>query len=123
MDQGAEPSTVRKPLHPASRRLADMEQKMIQLYEIVGNMATRLGTVAETQDSSAKALAGLCQNHTTQIVTQAAAIRSLQEQTSEIIEAQGASILSLQAETGIMKMQIAELEQSSGKCSRRITIT
>jgi hypothetical protein len=129
MDEWVESSTVRKPLHPASRRLADIEQKMThhiekmtQLYEIVGNMATRLGAVAETQDSSAKALAGLCQNHTSQIVTHAAAIRSLQEETTAKIEAHGASILSLQAETGIMKMQIHELEQSSRTCSRRMSV-
>jgi hypothetical protein len=136
MDEGSEPTTIRKPLHPASKRLADMEQKMnhhvekiSQLFEIVGNMASRLGTVAEIQESSAKALAGLGHNHTSQIGTHAAAIRSLQEETAAKfeehgakIEVHGASIMSIQAEAGIMKMQIHDIEQRSETCSRRMSV-
>jgi uncharacterized protein YukE len=119
-------------------RMRYMEQKTIQLYEIVGNMAERLGTVAEIHDSSMRAIAGLCQDHTTKIATQGAAIRSLQAQTGEImaqgatlkdlqsqtdkIEAQGATIKNLQAETGIMKQKISELQQVSGNCIRRVSV-
>ena len=37
-------------------RTTDMEQKMIQLYEIVGNMATRLTTCVENQVATESAL-------------------------------------------------------------------
>jgi len=65
-------------------RTTDMEQKMIQLYEIVGNMATCLTTCVENQvatESAVRALAGLCQDNTTRT---AAAIKSLQAQTDSI---------------------------------------
>jgi hypothetical protein len=124
MEEGTETSTVRKPLHPASRRIADMEQKMTQLYDIVGNMATRLGICVENQvstESAVRSIAGLSQDNTTKIATQGAVIRDLQSQTGKI-ETQVAAVKNLEAETRIMKQKISELEHASEKCSRRISV-
>jgi hypothetical protein len=104
-------------------RTTDMEQKMIQLYEIVGNMATRLATCVENQvatESALRAIAGLCHDNTTRTVTQGAAIKSLQAQTGEIA-AQGATLRTLQAQTGDMQQQIAELKLANENCGRRIS--
>ncbi len=60
---------------------------MIQLYEIVGNMETRLSTCVENQvaaESALRAIAGLCQDNTNRTVTQGAAIKILQAQTDSI---------------------------------------
>jgi hypothetical protein len=105
----------------------EMEQciakQMGQLYEIVGNMATRLATCVKNQvatESALRAIAGLCQDNTTKTVTQGAAIKSLQAQTGEIA-AQGATLKTLQAQTGVMQQQIAELKLANENCGRRIS--
>ncbi len=85
MDQ--ETSTVRRPLHPASKRLAELEVQMCNLTEVVANMTARIEACMVNQTSSESALqavAGLCQDNTTKILTQGATLRTLQNLTGEI---------------------------------------
>ena len=85
MDQ--ETSTVRRPLHPASKRLAELEAQMCNLTEVVANMTARVEACMLNQtsgESALQAVAGLCQDNTTKILTQGATIRTLQNLTGEI---------------------------------------
>jgi hypothetical protein len=108
MEEGQEPPTVRKPLHPASKRLAEMEQEVSYLTEVVTNMTEKLAKWMETQQ--------IVGNHMT-------TLSEIIQGHSEKILTQGASVRSLQHLTGSIQHRLTEVEEAVDANTRRLAVT
>jgi hypothetical protein len=108
MEEEQEPPTIRKPLHPASKRLADMEQQLSYFTGIVTNMTEKLAKCMETQQTVGNhmsSLSEICQAHSEKLVIQGASVRSLQHLTGDI------------------QQRLTEVEEAVDANTRRIAVT
>jgi len=108
MEEEQDPPTVRKPLHPASKRLGELEQRVSYLTEVVTNMTEKLGKYIETQQTMSNhvnTLSQITQDHSEKILTQGAGIRSLQNL------------------TGSIQHRLTEVEEAVEANTRRLAVT
>ncbi len=87
MDEGEELPTVRKPLHTAAEKIAEMERIIEQHQETVTTLASRMVDCMENQTSAEnaiRAIARQCLDNTIKVTTQGTAMKYLQTLTDSI---------------------------------------
>jgi hypothetical protein len=105
MEEGGESPTA---LHPVSKKLAEMEQKVCYLTEVVANMTEKILACMKNQtsaESTMETLAVLCTDNTTKILTQGSTIKSLQNLTISI------------------QHRLTEVEEATDSNMERISVT